>query len=81
MCVPPAAARDVIAPHDLIAREHILEGARQYMVHTGLSIRSWRSLIKHIFGRALALLNGLLEDFGLLPEFEYAFFHRSHIEF
>jgi len=61
--------------HDLVAREQILEGARQYVMHAGLSIRSRRAFVKNILGTAFALLNGLLEDIGLLPEFQHAFFH------
>ena len=79
--IPAAAARDVIAAHDLVAREHILEGARQHMVHARLAIGGRRSFIKHILGSALALLDGLLEDLGLLPKLQHVFFHRSDIEF
>jgi hypothetical protein len=69
------------AAHDLVAREHILEGARQYMVHTGLSVGSRRALIEDILRRALTLLYGLLEDLGLLPKLQDVLFHRSDIEF
>src|ERR671924_259111 len=81
MRVPAAAPRDVITTHDLIAREHILEGARQYMVHSRLSIRGGGSLIENIFRLTLTLLNGLLENIGLLPKFQHTFFHQSYIEF
>src|SRR5437867_1242108 len=81
MRVPAAAPGDMITTHDLIAREHVLERARQHMVHAGLSICGRRSLIKNILGRTLTLLNGLLEDLGLLPKLQYTFFHRSDVEF
>src|SRR5215212_2508468 len=68
VCVPAAAARDMKAAHDLVTREHILESARQHMMHAWFSIRSRRSFIKNIFGSALALLNRLPEDLGLFPK-------------
>jgi hypothetical protein len=80
MCVPAAAARDMITTHDLVAREHILESARQYVMYTRLAICSRRSFVENLLGPALALLNGLLEDLGLLPKLQHAFFPRSDIE-
>src|ERR1051325_855278 len=80
MGIPAATPRDMIAAHDLVAREHILEGARQHMVHTGLAICRRRSFIKNILGRTLTLLNGLLEDIGLLPKLQDVFFHQRDAE-
>ncbi len=63
MRIPAAAARDMEAAHDLVAREHILEGARQHMVHARLAVGGRRTFVEHVLRRALALLNGLLENF------------------
>src|SRR5688572_2685291 len=75
MRIPATAARNVIATHGFIAREHILEDARQHMMHARFSVGGWRAFIKNIFGRALAMFNGLPEDLGVFPKFQHGFFH------
>ena len=58
----------MITAHDLVTREHILEGARQHVMHARLAVRSRRSLVKDIFGRTLALLGvNRVEELG--PEY------------
>ena len=65
--IPAAAARDVEAAHDLVAREHILEGARQYMMDAGATVGGGRALVEDVFGAALRLLDGLLERSARAP--------------
>ena len=79
--VPAAAPRDVVAAHDLVAREHILESARQHVVDAGLAIGSRRPLEEDVLRSALSLCNGLLEDVLRLPEFQDSLLHRGYIEF
>jgi hypothetical protein len=70
----------MVTAHGLVTRKHILEGTRQHMMHTGFSVRSRRPFIENILRPALTLFNSLLKDSGLLPKFQHAFFHRSHVE-
>ena len=81
VCVPAAAPRDVKSAHDLVAREQILERARQHVMHARLAVRGRRTFVENILRRAFALLSCLLENLALFPKFHHGFFHRSHVEF
>ena len=80
MGVPAAAARDVEAAHDLVAREHVLEGSRQDMVNPGAAVGGGRPLIEDELGPAAALLNGLVEDVLALPECQYSVLHGGDVQ-
>ena len=72
--VPASLARHIVATHCLVAREYILEAARQHMVDARLAICSWRAFVK----AELRIALGRLERFGkhviLTPE-------RQHLGF
>src|SRR5690606_19067696 len=68
VCIPTAAAQAVISAHGLVAREHILERARQHMMAAGAAIRSRRAFIKHIGWAAFALFHCALKNAVELPE-------------
>ncbi len=66
--IPTAAAADMVTAHGLVAREDILEGARQHMVHARLAVGGRRTFIKDIFRPALAFAEGALEDILVFPK-------------
>ncbi len=80
MRIPPRLARRAEALHRLIARDHVLEHARQNMVHAGAGIGGGRTLVQHeqIFG--VALLHAALKDALLLPESDDALFHLGETD-
>ena len=62
MGIPAAASQAVEALHHFIAREHILEGARQHVMTAGFAIGCGRTFIKHVARRVFAALGRALED-------------------
>ena len=70
VCIPAAAAQAIVPLHDLVAREHIFESARQHMVAARLAICRRGTLIKDISGRILATLGRPFEDSIETPKVE-----------
>src|SRR2546423_12101032 len=75
MCIPAGLPRHAVAAHRLVAREQVLEGARDDMVHAGAGVRRRRPFeedIGLVFG---PLLHALAERIVLLPEAEHFLLH------
>ena len=72
--VPASLSRHIFALHHVIARNHILDDARQDMTDVRLAVRRRRSVIKCVVWRALAGLQALSEDVILLPELVHLMF-------
>ena len=73
--IPAAAADDVIAAHDPVAQEDVLERARKDVVHAGASVGGRRAFVKDKFGAAAARLLGFVENVVLFPKFQVPLFH------
>jgi hypothetical protein len=72
--VPAGLARDEVAAHGLVAREDVLEDARQDVVGAGTSVGGGRALVEEERLGALAAPNRLVEDVALAPPLEHALF-------
>ena len=71
VAVPAAAALDEIAAHRPKAREDVLEGAAQDVVHAGRPVGRRRALPEDPRRRALAAAQRLAEDVALTPALEH----------
>ncbi|MBA7647670.1 hypothetical protein ES703_55447 [subsurface metagenome] len=78
--IPAGNAWGIIAFHCLIARDNVLEDARQHMMDARTAIRRGRSLVKGKAGTTLAILHAPFKDFILLPPAEYLFLNLWQIE-
>ncbi|OQA26422.1 MAG: hypothetical protein BWY58_01072 [Chloroflexi bacterium ADurb.Bin344] len=56
VCIPTAAADNMIPLHRTIAKDYILNGARNYMMYTGFSVCGRRTFIEHILTAAFAII-------------------------
>ena len=72
VAVPARLARDEVAAHRLVAREHVLEDARQDVVGAGAPVGRGRALVEDERLRALAAAHRLVEDVALAPALEHA---------
>ena len=71
--IPAGFARHVVAAHGLVAREDVLERARQHMVDAGLAVRGRRTFIETELRAVFGLLERLLENVVLTPELQHLF--------
>ena len=78
--VPAGLARHAVAAHRLVAREEVLEDARDDVVRAGLAVGRRRPLVEDVEGRVLAALEALLEDAVVLPELEDARVQRREVD-
>src|SRR5262249_46149776 len=81
MCVPAALAQRIITAHRLVARENILERARQHMMDAGITVDGWRPFIGDVGSRAFALFHRALEDAAHTPEIKLFAFQLLYIDF
>ena len=77
--IPPAAARNMISTHGLIAREDILECARKHMMYTGFTVCGWRSFKENVLGFSFALRHALVKNISVLPVAQNLRFHPVYI--
>src|SRR2546425_546274 len=68
--VPAGLALDTIAAHRLVAREQVLEGARQHVMDAGARVGRRRAFVEDVGPVLRPLLDALAEDIVLLPEAE-----------
>ena len=80
VCVPAALARDVEPAHGLVAREDVLERARQYVVDAGPAIGRRRTLVEHVARARRGLLLRLAEHVGRLPKAQDVLLHRGQVD-
>ena len=78
--VPAGLALHVVALHRLVAREEVLEDARDDVVDAGLAVGRGRALVEDEERRVVAALEALLEDVVSLPELEYAGVERREVD-
>jgi hypothetical protein len=71
VAVPAALALDVAAAHGLVAREDVLEHAREHVMGAGPAVRRRRALVEDPRLRALAAAQRLAEDVALAPALEH----------
>ena len=74
MRIPASLAQDVLALHGLVARDQVLESAREHVMQTRATVRRRRPFKEDIALVLLAQLHGLLEGVVLLPELQDLFF-------
>ena len=78
--VPARLARHAVAAHRLVAREEVLEDARDDVVRTGAPVGRGRALVEHVHRRVVAPFEALLEDAVLFPEREDAGVERREVD-
>ena len=78
--VPPGLAQDIIAIHRLIAREEVLDAARQHMADVRLAVGRRRTVIEGIVRLALPLLLRLFEDVLLFPKIQNLFLAGDEVQ-
>ncbi len=76
----PRLARHAVAAHRLVAREEVLEDARDDVVRAGAAVGRRRALVEDEQRRVFATLEALLEDALLLPEGEDARVERGQVD-
>ena len=67
--IPSGLSRNFIPLHGTVTRNHILDNTCQNMADMRFTIRSRRSIIKHILWTALTVLHTLLKNMIVFPEF------------
>ena len=67
--VPARFSKDALSLHRLVARQHVLDDARQHMADVRLAVRRRRPIIEREVLLACALVNRLLCDVVRFPEF------------
>ena len=75
--VPAAFAGRAVAAHGLVARDQVLEDARQHVVHAGRAVGRRRSLVEREQPLRRALLDAAPEDVVLAPEREDVLLERG----
>ena len=78
--VPAGLARHAVAAHRLVAREEVLEDARDDVMRAGPAVGRRRPLVEHVQGRVVAALEALVEDVVSLPELEDAGVERREVD-
>ena len=78
--VPAGLARHAVAAHRLVAREEVLEDARDDVVRAGAAVGRGRALVEHVHGGVVAPFEALLEDAVLFPEREDAGVERREVD-
>ncbi|MPN06937.1 hypothetical protein SDC9_154194 [bioreactor metagenome] len=81
MGIPAGLAQHVVALHGLVARNDVLDRARQHMADVRLAVCRRRTVEEGIGLCALAKTDALLEDLLILPKREHLFFARHKIQF
>ena len=71
VAVPAGLARHVVPAHRLVAREHVLEDAREHVVRARAAVRRGRALVEDERVGALAAADRLVEDVALAPALEH----------
>ena len=71
VAVPAALAVHVVAAHRPVAREDVLEHAREHVVGAGTAVRGRRTLVEDVRLGALAAADRLAEDVALAPALEH----------
>ena len=74
MRVPSCLSRHHISLHGAVARNHVLDDARQHMADVRLAVCRRRSIIKSIGLALLTAVHAFPENVIILPEFLYIFF-------
>ena len=67
MAVPARLALHPVPGHRLVAREDVLEDAREHVVRAGVAVGGRRALVEHERRRPLAVAQRGLEDVALAP--------------
>ncbi len=75
--VPAGLALDVVPGHRLVAREDVLEDARQDVVRARVAVRRRRALVEDERRRPLAVAQGGAEDVALAPAREHLLLQRG----
>ena len=78
--VPARLAGDAVAAHGLVAREEVLEDARDDVVRARPAVGGGRPLVEDEDRRVLAALEALVEDVVGLPELEDARVQRREVD-
>ena len=78
--VPAGLARHAVAAHGLVAREEVLEDARDDVVRARPAVGRRRPLVEHEDRGVLAALEALVEDVVGLPEREDARVQRREVD-
>ncbi len=78
--VPARLAGDAVAAHGLVAREEVLEDARDDVVRARPAVGGGRPLVEHEDRGVLAALEALVEDVVGLPELEDARVQRREVD-
>ena len=66
--VPARLTQDVGALHRAVARDHILDDARQHVADVRLAVRGRRTVVEGVVFAFFSAVDALLEDVVLLPE-------------
>jgi len=77
--VPAALARDVVAPHRLVARDHVFHHARQSMAIVRKAVGRGRPLVEDETRPIRPPLEALPKDVGLAPELPDAGLGRREV--
>ncbi len=80
MRIPSRLPRHHISLHGAVARNHILDDARQHMPDMRLAVCSRRSVIESVRLALPAAVHTLLKDIVVLPEFFYILFSVHKIQ-
>ena len=75
--VPAGLALDVVPGHRLVAREEVLEDAREHVVRARVAVGRRRALVEHERRRAFAVAQRRLEDVALAPAREHLLLQRG----
>ena len=75
--VPAGLALDVVPGHRLVAREDVLEDAREHVVRAGAAVRGRRALVEHERRAALAVAQRRPEHVALAPAREHLLLQRG----
>ena len=78
--VPAGLARHAVAAHRLVAREEVLEDARDDVVRARPAVGRGRPLVEDEDGGVVTALEALLEDAVFLPELEDAGVERREVD-
>ena len=78
--VPARLARHAVPAHRLVAREEVLEDARDDVMRARAAVGRRRSFVEHVEWRVVTALEALLEDAVLLPELEGPGVERREVD-
>jgi hypothetical protein len=78
--VPAGLARHAVAAHRLVAREEVLEDARDDVVRAGAAVGGGRAFVEDVDRGVVPALEALLEDPLVLPEGEDSGVQRGEVD-